>query len=1020
MKSATLLAAIFLVGLCPPSLHAQDELGRRALDHSDYEKWNSVGRQSLSEDGKWMAFSVRSAKGKSTLTIREVATQKQYKVANSSSARFSFDSRFAAYVVQPDPDLIKKLKKEEKRKGDMPKPRLEIIDLVNDRHVTLHNVRSFSFPEKASGWITYSPSKASDKNAVTSSKSKIKENYSIEASGLTKFTPKAKAPAAREPVADEQEPGKEEPGKKKGAKKKSAKKREKDNGNVLVLRSLESGIERRFPDVTSHRFSKYGTSLAFATSATDAEDDGVFLLDLATSTLTQVISGRGSYNSIAISEDEKQLAFTSDRDDYGPVKPSLSMYLWSAGDEEAQKIVDEKAKALPKGWWLASGRPSFTEDGRRLLFSTQPKPEDAGKTKKQLEKEKKAAKDDPKAVLDIWHWKDDALQPQQILQAGRERNRSYQALYDLEAGTMVQLATEDMPRVLVDDRSIADVAVGVDSARYAVSRSWESPGFSDSYIVDLKTGEATLVLEKVRASASLSPGGSYVTWWDPDVQHYFAMSVSDRVTVDLSDDIPTSLANELHDTPAPPRSYGSAGWLDDDAALLLYDRFDIWQVDPSGTDSAKCLTAGVGRDTNIRYRYQQLDYEQRTINLEEPLLLSAFNEKTKASGFSQLHTASGPISSMLMLDESVGRPTKARQGDTLLLTRQSFRRSPDIWATTTDFEQLSRISSANPQQRDYLWGTSELVHYETEDGQAMDGILYKPDNFDPSTKYPMMVYFYERSSNGLHRYHQPSAGGSSINFSFYVSRGYVVFVPDIPYATGHPGHSAANAILPGIQTVVDQGFVDPARIGVQGHSWGGYQIAYLVTMTNVFACAEAGAPVTNMTSAYGGIRWSSGMSRMFQYEKTQSRIGGTLWEARDLYLENSPVFFADKIETPLLMLHNDKDGAVPWYQGIELFVALRRLEKPVWMLNYNGEAHGLRKKENRQDFAKRMQQFFDHYLQGATATRWITDGVPAVDKGKEFGLEPVEPEVEAAEEVEVEAEVEAPPTEEPKSETAGE
>jgi len=417
-----------------------------------------------------------------------------------------------------------------------------------------------------------------------------------------------------------------------------------------------------------------------------------------------------------------------------------------------------------------------------------------------------------------------------------------------------------------------------------------------------------------------------------------------------------------------------------------------------------CVTSQEGRGNHTRYRYVRLDREQRSIDPEETLLLAAFDEQTKASGYSKLDLADAQPRAMLMLDERVDGLRKARQGDTILLTRQSFRRSPDLWASTMDFEELSRMSSANPQQRDYLWGTAELVHYETTAGEPLSGLLYKPDNFDPETKYPMMVYFYERSSDGLHRYHRPYPGGSSINYSFYVSRGYVVFVPDIPYETGYPGQSAANAILPGIQTVVDLGFVDPERIGVQGHSWGGYQIAYLVTMTNVFACAEAGAPVTNMTSAYGGIRWGSGMSRMFQYEKTQSRIGGTLWDSRDLYLENSPVFFADKIETPLLMLHNDEDGAVPWYQGIELFVAMRRLNKPVWMLNYNGEAHGLRREENRLDFAKRMQQFFDHHLQGAPATRWISDGIPAVDKGKEYGLEPVPAETTPTPEPEAEVE----------------
>ena len=989
------LVAVAAVVLCSVSVAAQDGQGRRALEHEDYEKWNSIRQTTLSEDGKWVAFSIGPPEGAATLTIREVASQKQYTVKNGARPRFSYDSRFAAYLIEPDPDLLKKLREAEKKEKDLPKPTLEILDLTNGQHVTLDDVRSFRFPEKAPGWIAYSPSKAEKKKTVQEGTSPITESYVIEASSLKKRKegekPAEETKPGPEGEAEEEaeEKGLEEKGpKNKGGKKKDEK--EKDNGDVLVLRNLVSGIERRFPDVTSHRFSKYGARLAFATSATDAEDDGVFVVDLASEAVQQIISGRGSYTSLAFSEDEQQLAFLSDREDYGPVKPSLSLYLWTLGQDEAEKIADESAEAIPEGWWIASTGPVFTEDGRRLLFNTQPKPDDAGKTKEELEKEKKAAARDPKAKLDVWHWKDPFLQPQQLVRADRERNRSYRALFDLESKKIVQLATEDMQSVNVDVRATADVAVGTSSVKYDVSRSWESPGFYDSYLVDLGTGEATLILEAVRGTASLSPGGRFLSWWDPDQEKYFAMSTADQTTVDLSEDIPTSLANELHDTPAPPRSYRTAGWLDDDEALLLYDRFDIWQVDPTGREPTRCLTNGEGRADGVRYRYVRLDDEERSIDPDEPLMLSAFNERTKASGYSRLDPSTGEITPLLALDERVGGLRKAQQGDTLLLTRQSFRRFPDLWATTIAFEELSRISLANPQQRDYLWGSAELVHYETTEGQPLDGLLFKPDDFDPDEKYPMMVYFYERSSDGLHRYHTPAAGSSSINFSFYVSRGYVVFVPDIPYQTGHPGLSAANAILPGIERVVSLGFVDEERIGVQGHSWGGYQIAYLVTMTDTFACAEAGAPVSNMTSAYGGIRWSSGMSRMFQYEKTQSRIGDTLWNARDLYIENSPVFFADRIETPLLMLHNDEDGAVPWYQGIELFVALRRLGKPAWLLNYNGEGHGLRKKENKLDFARRMQQFFDHHLQDAPATQWLAEGIPAVVKGKEFGFEPAE------------------------------
>jgi dipeptidyl aminopeptidase/acylaminoacyl peptidase len=340
-----------------------------------------------------------------------------------------------------------------------------------------------------------------------------------------------------------------------------------------------------------------------------------------------------------------------------------------------------------------------------------------------------------------------------------------------------------------------------------------------------------------------------------------------------------------------------------------------------------------------------------------------------------------------MADKRFGAPAKADDADIIVFTRESFQEFPDLWVSNLGVEDPRQVSEANPQQAEYLWGTAELVHWRSVDGQPLQGLLYKPEQFDASQKYPMMVYFYEKNSQNLHRHRAPFPGGSSVNISFYVSRGYVVFVPDIHYRVGYPGESALNCVVSGVLSVVEKGFVDESRIGVQGHSWGGYQTAYLVTRTNIFRAAEAGAPVSNMTSAYGGIRWGTGLSRMMQYEKTQSRLGGSLWEARQRYIENSPLFWADKIETPVLMLHNDEDTAVPWYQGIEFFVALRRLGKPTWLFNYNGEPHGLRKYQNRKDWAVRMQQFFDHYLRDTPPAVWMVEGVPAVAKGRTTGLE---------------------------------
>jgi dipeptidyl aminopeptidase/acylaminoacyl peptidase len=329
----------------------------------------------------------------------------------------------------------------------------------------------------------------------------------------------------------------------------------------------------------------------------------------------------------------------------------------------------------------------------------------------------------------------------------------------------------------------------------------------------------------------------------------------------------------------------------------------------------------------------------------------------------------------------------AQKSDKVIFSRQSFQEFPDIRFSDLTFKTQTVISDANPQQKEYNWGTIELINWTSLDGKELTGMLVKPEDFDPNKKYPMIVNFYEKSSNRLNRHRTPLPGRSTINYSFYASRGYLIFNPDVYYRNGYPGESAYNCVIPGVTSLIEKGFVDKDNIGTQGHSWGGYQIAYLVTKTNIFKAAEAGAPVPNMISAYGGIRWWTGLSRQFQYEHTQSRIGGTPWEYPARYIENSPIFNIDKINTPLLIMHNDADGHVPWYQGIEFFVSLRRLGKPSWFLNYNGEPHWPLKLQNRKDFNIRMAQFFDYYLKGDPKPQWMQRGVPAIDKGINQGYE---------------------------------
>jgi len=917
---------------------------KKPLTHDAYDIWNRIKESAISTDGHWVMFSLGPLDRDAELRIKNISDGRAYQVARGEKAKFSYDSGFSVFLIKAPKDSVKKAKREKRKKEQMPKDSLGIVDLESGAVTRVPRVKSFKLPEEGSGWLAYLLEKAAVKKDTAATKSKEEK-------------PKPKQ-------------------------KKSKKKKKKQEGSDLVLRNLRTGAETRYAHVVSYLFSKDGKWLVFTASSKDSSADGIYAVDVAAGRRIAILTGPGDYKQVAIDKAGRQVAFVSNRDHVRQKQPSYSLYHWRIGSAAPQVVAADGTTGLPQGWWVSEyGKVFFSKNGKRLFFGTAPRPAP--------EPEEEKAEDE-KVKVDIWNWKDPYLQPMQLKQADKERKRSYLAVVHLDRGRVVQLGAKEVPEVTVGDKGNADVALGLSNMPYRQLISWDFPRYYDVYLIDVNTGSRRQVLKKVQAQAHLSPKARYIAWWDRNELAWYAMDVKSGRQVNLTARIPYPVHNELHDWPFKPNPYGSAGWIQDDKAFLVYDRYDLWATDPSGRRAPRNITDGVGRADTLRFRYIRLDPKETSIDPRKPMLLSAFQLYTKAAGFYR-DTVAGdrkPVR-LVMMDRAFSRPRKAKKADELLFTRSSFVEFPDLWVSDLDFKDMHKVSNANPQQSDYLWGTAELVEWTSLDGVPLQGILYKPDNFDPSKKYPMMVYFYERNSDNLHRHWAPEPHRSIINFTFYVSRGYLVFIPDIPYKVGYPGESAVNAVLPGVTSLIRQGFVDEEHIGVQGHSWGGYQVAFLVTRTNIFRAAEAGAPVSDMISAYGGIRWGSGMSRMFQYERSQSRIGGSLWQFPLRYIENSPIFWADKIETPLLILHNDHDTAVPWYQGIELFVALRRLGKPVWLINYNGEPHWPTKYQNKRDWAIRMQQFFDHYLKGAPAPVWLEKGVPATEKGKTLGLEPV-------------------------------
>lgn len=752
-----------------------------------------------------------------------------------------------------------------------------------------------------------------------------------------------------------------------------SKKESAKNGYHVVVTDLNTGSQDTLKYVTDYRFADEGKTLAFITTGDDARTPGVYIQELESGQTQQVFSSpKGKYARMTMSKSGERLAFVADLDTTKALVRPNALYSWNKGMSQAEKIVD--ANSAPLGYRVSSdGNISFSEDESKLYFglATPPVLQDTSLIDEEI------------VNVEVWTYDEPRLYTVQELQVQNDQRKSYLAAIHLnENNKLVQLATTEFPDASLGNEGNAAYAFINTSLPYQLQSQWEGGTYRDYALVNVSTGEVKKAMNEIRGGVSFSPEAKYGFGYSSADSTWFTYDVATGKRHDLTKG--KVFYNELNDSPNFPGSYGSAGWTENDERFLIYDRYDIWSFNPENGQGERITK---GREQGITYRYVRLDNEARSIDPKGKWLLTTFNSANKHSGYYELNARNGRGNQLLTGPFSYGRPVKAQDGDHVMFVKQSFEVFPNIHYSDLSFKSSTQITDANPQQGQYNWGTAELVNWTSLDGTKLSGMLIKPEDFDPNKKYPMIVNFYEKSSDGLYSHRPPAAGRSTISYSFYTSRGYVIFNPDVNYRIGYPGESAMNSVIPGVTSLIEKGFIDKDNIGVQGHSWGGYQIAHLVTKTDIFKAAEAGAPVPNMISAYGGIRWWTGLSRQFQYEHTQSRIGGSPWEYPARFIENSPIFNMDKVNTPLLIMHNDADGHVPWYQGIEMFTALRRLGKPSWFLNYNGEPHWPLKRQNRLDFNIRMAQFFDYYLKGAPKPVWMERGVPALEKGINQGLE---------------------------------
>ncbi|MCW5915529.1 MAG: S9 family peptidase [Chitinophagaceae bacterium] len=938
---------------------------KKPLDHSVYDGWQTVGPRVLSNDGKWVVYTVTPQEGDGTLYIESLQGPKfKMEIDRAQNASISEDSRFVVFRIKPFFKDTREAQIKKKKPEDMPKDSMGLVELGKTDILKVAGIKSFRFPEKGAGWLAYQLAAKPAKPAAPAS-SKVVDSLKHRIDSLTKLLSQLRG----EPVADAIAAS---------IRKDTAAPEVKPDGDQLVLRTLATGKEITFNNTGDYSFDESGKRLVMhqkKNAKDSASQDLIVIYYPEKGQSVTIMKGGNVFKNFTFNENGDKLAFVAEREkDKKAVQKFYDLYLYSEGADSALQIVNKDTRGMPSGSSVSeNGNLRFSKSGKRLMFGTAPirPPKDTTLIEMDLVK------------LDIWNYKDDYLQPQQLKRLTIDQRANYMAVYDLEKGTMQQIGSPGLPSVqpvLEGDGNWFLATTDTGSRR--IASQWLGKTPRDIYVVDVNTGKQTLVKKNFNGFPSASPGGKYIQMYDATAKNYFVWD--NGVLRNISQRVPVPLFDELNDVPDDPRSYGTMDWEKDDAAFYVYDRYDIWKLDPTGKNAPVRITPD-GRKNKKVYRYMRVDREEKFLTPGQEIYLSVVNDVDKSMALVKSRLGD----KLQMTDVAYGAFSlkglqKAKNAESIIYTKESYVQSPDLYAYVGGSEE--KLSAINPQQASYNWGTAALFSWTTFSGKKSEGIVYKPEDFDSTKKYPVILYFYERLTDGLNNYQPPSPTPSRLNISFFVSRGYVVFAPDIAYVKGHPGNSAYDYIVSGAQALAKKKWIDGSRMGIQGQSWGGYQVAYLITKTNMFKAAWAGAPVVNMFSAYGGIRWGSGMNRQFQYEHTQSRIGATIWERPDLYTENSPLFHFRNVKTPVVIMANDNDGAVPWYQGIEMFTALRRLGKPVWMLNYNGEEHNLVERKNRKDIQIREQQFFDWLLKGDKAPRWITEGVPAIDKGRDWGL----------------------------------
>lgn len=984
----SLLAVAALSTLAQAQSVQQASNTRHPITTADIRAWNAMRGATLSNDGKWFAYVIGPADSNATLVVKstaDAAKETKYPVGGTGGGTFTIsgDSRWIGFLAAPPrPASAANGRGGRGAGGAAPaggnqpsanaRNKFVLVNLATGEKREFERIRSFQFNGDAPTWIAL-------------------QGYGAGAAPAAEANDGGRGGRGGGPgVAPNVQPG------------------------DLNLYRIATGEIVNIGNVGEFGFDDDGNYLAYTTETPDMIGNGVQIRNLKTDVSRSFDSDRALYRRLAWNDSLDALAVLRGVIDTVRRDTLFSVVTFTAFDASGptKKMVFNPSEHadFPKDMKIAVARaPRFSADMQAIFFgvraANKPPANGRGMAASNNASVVQAGApgaggnvdptpgvgrgaappaDDPSLVM--WHSKDSRLQWQQIVQEQSDRNFNYLTEYRIPENKVIQLVTDDLRTVNITagDRN----AYGLDTREYEAGSVTTGRNFADVYQVDLKTGARKLVFRKQPTTNTLfrsSPNGQRALFWGTDGHwwvHDFATGTQKNITkgvtatsfVDVEDD---------HNNVVPP-SYQVLGWSKDNASVLLSDGWDIWKVQVDG-GAAVNLTVN-GKKDQIRYRNINTTWTlpagRRSasvvtggIDLTKPLYVNTYGEWTKKEGVSRVEPNKAGATAIFFEPASFA-VQKARDAETYVMTRQTFTEYPNYWLAGPDLRPARQLTDANPQMKEIAWSSgTKLIDYVSDKGDKLQAAMYLPANYDPSKKYPMLVTIYEKRSQGLNRFASPSETRAP-DPSQYTSNGYIVLDPDIVYKLNDPGMSAVWCVIPAVKAAIATGSVDEKKIGLWGHSWGGYQTAFLVTQTDIFSAAIAGAPLTNMVSMYGSVYWNTGSTDAGIFESSQGRFKGSFIENHEAYIRNSPVFFADKVKTPLIILHNDKDGAVDFNQGITYFNTLVNQKKDVILLEYMGENHGLARPANQKDYAGRMREFFDYHLTGKPAADWIKNGVP--------------------------------------------